>query len=96
MKCRNCTWLGWECGQAVDSPDVDIERECEIFHQMTNADRIRRMSNEELTEFLIEINEETNWEVCVWCVGHDCPPGDGCTECVNLWLESPCENPSLT
>ena len=65
MKCRNCKHLGWGeeypgksffgwCERVNDSPDMDIERECRCFAPANNADVIRRMSNEELAEFLAE------------------------------------------
>lgn len=47
MKCRNCKNLRWDeeypgkpffgwCDAIIDSPDMDIERECEHFRQATN------------------------------------------------------------
>ena len=65
MKCRNCKhprwaeeypgmpFFGW-CDEINDSPDMDIERECRCFAPASNADIIRRMSDEELAEFLAE------------------------------------------
>ena len=65
MKCRNCKhprwaeeypgrpFFGW-CDEINDSPDMDIERECRCFAPASNADVIRRMSDEELAEFLAE------------------------------------------
>lgn len=66
MKCRNCKhprwaeeypgrpFFGW-CDEINDSPDMDIKRECRCFEPATNADIIRRMSDEELANFLCEI-----------------------------------------
>ena len=65
MKCRNCKYLRWAeeypgmpffgwCDEINDSPDMDIERECRCFEPATNADRIRRMSDEELSEWLCQ------------------------------------------
>ena len=63
MKCRNCKrprwaeeypgrpFFGW-CDAINDSPDMDVERECRCFESATNADIIRRMSDEELAEFI--------------------------------------------
>ena len=65
MKCHNCKhprwaeeypgrpFFGW-CDEINDSPDMDIERECRCFEPATNAELIRRMSDEELAEFLAE------------------------------------------
>ena len=48
-KCKTCINMHnhW-CEKIVDSPHEDDERECEHFKRMTQADRIRSMSDEEL------------------------------------------------
>ena len=99
MKCRNCKhprwaeespgepFFGW-CDRVNDSPDMDIERECRCFEPATNADVIRRMSDEELAKFLAE--------PCCCDVDPGC---DGCRECGNdlclkyllKWLQQPAE-----
>ena len=65
MKCRNCKYprwgeeypgmpfFGW-CDEINDSPDMDIERECRCFEPATNAEIIRRMSDEQMAKFLCE------------------------------------------
>ena len=67
MKCRNCkslvpyesdtsVHLGAErdwCFAVMDSPDPDLERDCKYYRAMTNADRIRSMTDEELADFMI-------------------------------------------
>lgn len=54
-KCKNCRNYDrkekW-CDLIKDSPHEDMERECGNYEKMTNADRIRSMSDEELAEFL--------------------------------------------
>lgn len=68
-KCKNCTNLynmsnendeivGKWCPKTNDSPDVESERECRHYKCMTQADRIRSMSDEELAEFLCPSEEE--------------------------------------
>ena len=63
MKCRNCKYLRWAeeypgmpffgwCDNVNDSPDMDMERECGCFESATHADIIRRMSDEELLDFM--------------------------------------------
>lgn len=58
-KCKNCKHLGYIsdgdqvgkrvwCEKMADSPDLEIERECDYYVPMTNADRIRNMTDEEL------------------------------------------------
>lgn len=52
-KCKNCINLQnhW-CDMVSDSPDENVERECCTYERMTNADKIRLMSDEELAEFM--------------------------------------------
>ena len=54
--CKKCNNLvnGW-CEKVIDSPDPDMQRDCQHFCEKTNADRIRAMSDEELHELLNEI-----------------------------------------
>ena len=53
IKCRNCFFYRNEwCEKIVDSPDPEEARDCNYFREMTNADRIRAMSDEELAELL--------------------------------------------
>ena len=53
IKCRNCFFYRNEwCEKIVDSPDPEEARDCNYFREMTNADRIRAMSDEELADFL--------------------------------------------
>ncbi len=81
-KCKNCINLdrkGW-CEKAIDSPEPNRERECYYFQQMTNADRIRQMSDEELAEFLMKPTKIISKYEC-----EDCE--NDCTECVLEWLK---------
>ena len=69
-KCKNCINLQnhW-CDMVVDSPDENAERECCTYERMTNADKIRAMSDEELAEFLANFawdNEPTKEETYEW------------------------------
>lgn len=101
MKCRNCkhprwaeeypgrSFFGW-CDEINDSPDMDIERECRCFEPATNADVIRRMSDEELAEFLADFKD---------CAGN-CFVGKGIRDCSEIcatkgtletWLQQPAE-----
>ena len=57
IKCRNCFFYRNEwCEKIVDSPDPEEVRDCAYFREMTNADKIRSMSDEELAEFLWNFN----------------------------------------
>ena len=54
--CKKCNNLvnDW-CEKVIDSPDQDMQRDCQYFCENTNADRIRAMSDEELA-----------WELMLW------------------------------
>mgnify|MGYP006903482797 CR=1 FL=1 len=65
-KCKNCKHLctlynrtkesfKW-CSLIDDCPQEDIERNCEYYELMTNADWIRGMTDEELAEFIINFD----------------------------------------
>lgn len=63
-KCKNCINLynqsdendkivGKWCPKINDSPDVEIERDCKHYNAMTNGDKIRAMTDEELTKIIM-------------------------------------------
>ena len=64
VKCNNCKNLetkdngfdaySW-CEKINDCPHEDIERDCEHYSPMTNADRIRSMTDDELADFLVTV-----------------------------------------
>lgn len=65
-KCKNCKHLStmqnykkesykW-CSLIYDCPQEDIERCCDYYAPMTNADRIRNMNDEELADFIINFD----------------------------------------
>ena len=53
--CKKCNNLvnDW-CEKVIDSPDRDMQRDCQYFCEKTNADRIRAMSDEELAKLIAE------------------------------------------
>ena len=51
--CRSGSGLTWPCGAYVPT-------------QMTNADRIRSMTDEELAEFLIDLADDGNLRIREW------------------------------
>ena len=101
-KCKNCKHLGYLfdgdqvserawCEKMADSPDLEIERNCEHYEPMTNADRIRSMTDEELALVLkkafhcgelIAMNQST-----AECVG--CKDGYCCN--IDDWLKAESE-----
>ena len=96
--CQKCNNLvdDW-CEKVIDSPDPDMQRDCQHFCEKTNADRIRSMSDEELATHLHDIG----WD-CHLCAEHgrlDNEPllrGEKCDEkCVEHcleWLKKPAED----
>ena len=54
--CKKCNNLvnDW-CEKVIDSPDPDMQRDCQYFCEKTNADRIRSMTDDELNEMFHEI-----------------------------------------
>lgn len=95
--CKKCNNLvnDW-CEKVIDSPDQDMQRDCQYFCEKTNADRIRDMSDDELAKMLNDIG----WD-CHFCTEHlriDNEPlmrgkkCDGkCAEHCLEWLKQPAE-----
>ena len=54
--CKKCNNLvnDW-CEKVIDSPDPDMQRDCQHFCEKTNADKIRSMTDDELNDLFIEI-----------------------------------------
>ena len=54
--CKKCNNLvnDW-CEKVIDSPDQDMQRDCQYFCEKTNADRIRSMTDDELNELFYDI-----------------------------------------
>ena len=94
--CKKCNNLvnGW-CEKVIDSPDQDMQRDCQHFCEKTNADRIRSMDDEELAAFLTNINP-TNCQDCAFSHGWRCQPDsddysdcEKCKEDRKRWLQQP-------
>ena len=80
--CTMCTKFG-ECPWQTNPNSY-----CSAYEQraMTNADRIRSMSDEELAEFLFHA-----WNNASWCSAKDCPDEDSCLPCWHDWIRQECE-----
>ena len=54
--CKKCKNLvnDW-CEKVIDSPDPDMQRDCQHFCEKTNAQKIRSMSDDELNELFHDI-----------------------------------------
>ena len=84
--CKKCNNLvnGW-CEKVVDSPDQDIQRDCQYFCGKTNADHIRSMSDEEMAETFIKGD-------CIGCpILYECDPYGDCKPQILNWLKQPFE-----
>lgn len=70
-KCKNCTNLHehW-CEKIVDSPCEDTERECDQYKCMTQAERIRSMTDEQLADLFNDITDDvlkgSTWNKTEW------------------------------
>ena len=93
--CKKCNNLvnDW-CEKVIDSPDPDMQRDCQHFCEKTNADRIRAMSDEELAEFIQNMVDGSNNHnvACYGCINygthHSNPANKGtylyeCEGCTN-------------
>ena len=89
VKCKNCKNLGllfeedsvgektW-CDKITDSPDLEVERNCEYYEVMTNIERIQCMDALELAKFLLNFKNTFGEEY------------EGELSCVD-WLQSKSE-----
>ena len=95
--CKKCNNLAndW-CEKVIDSPDQDMQRDCQYFCEKTNADKIRAMSDEEIAEFVCRNGINT---LCDIICGGECnaiasfkKSGDeACKGIVMKWLQQPAE-----
>lgn len=101
-KCKNCNNLynlsdeddviiGKWCTKINDSPHLDIERDCEHYAPMTNADKIRSMTDEELAEMLSVVSQHC----VVYLSAHiDCRYSrceSSCKSNIKKWLQKESE-----
>lgn len=69
--CKKCNNLvnDW-CEKVIDSPDIDMQRDCQHFCEKTNADRIRAMSDEELNDLFHDIYDSGAYDAVSYGCGH--------------------------
>ena len=95
MTCKQCKYITVCMAQAdglgqVFDPNYDGEHGCTDFAPFTNADRIRSMSDEELSVFLCEEFD---------CGSESCPglelckTNEGKANGLLKWLQRPAEKP---
>ena len=84
MKCRDCKHYhhNW-CSEVHDDPHPDLERNCKHYKTATKADRIRQMTDEELSLWFDQL---TNG--CDSCPNkHDCTYSiESFGRCDDIWL----------
>lgn len=85
------------CYSCADQYMCKCKQPCEFLDPVTNADRIRAMSDEELADFLTHINP-TNCQDCAFSHGWHCQPDrddysdfEKCEEGRKKWLQHPAE-----
>ena len=90
--CRNCQNRGKKSKCDLYIANSSYAEKCKDFERkkQTNADSIRKMSDEELAEFIKELNE-----VCLAGAGKvDCSRKEDCIDCMGVvldWLQSEVE-----
>lgn len=86
--CKKCNNLvnGW-CEKVIDSPDPDMQRDCQHFCEKTNADRIRNMTDVELALWICGVYdiEEENGKFINGIIIPGYAPHD-----IEEWLQQPC------
>ena len=93
--CKKCKNLvnDW-CEKVIDSPDPDMQRDCQYFCEKTNAQKIRAMSDEELVGFIraIYMSEECPLGTleCETCFLKEACTGICCGKEIE-WLQKPAE-----
>ena len=92
MAVHNCKYCKTECGFGGENK----KRDCVVYTPMTNADRIRAMSDEELKYIVRAVLKAEDCPVgdtkCIDCVFHDlCLRGDYYYGIEEEWLKQPAE-----
>ena len=85
------------CNSGAKQYMCKCKKPCDAIIPMTNAQKIRSMSDEELAEFLTHINP-TNCQDCAFSHGWRCQPDrddysdfEKCKEGRKRWLQQPAE-----
>ena len=107
-KCKNCMNFKLVdekktkyrfCPCTMDSKDPDEERECAFYKHMTNGDRIRNMTDEELAELVSSGEWACICPMCEFYGTTDCAFDEDygtedkkiCAKGVMKWLQSQAE-----
>ena len=86
--CKKCNNLvnDW-CEKVIDSPDPDMQRDCQHFREKTNADRIRSMTDDELNDLFNDIYNAGVDDAVEYEWGHRTNSFEWTME----WLQKPAE-----
>ena len=86
--CKKCNNLvnDW-CEKVIDSPDTDMQRDCQHFREKTNADRIRSMTDDELNDLFNDIYNAGVDDAVEYEWGHRTNSFEWTME----WLQKPAE-----
>ena len=86
--CKKCKNLvnDW-CEKVIDSPDPDMQRDCQYFCEKTNADRIRSMTDDELNDLFNDIYNAGVDDAVEYEWGHRTNSFEWTME----WLQKPAE-----
>ena len=81
-----------DCRKCAKFEECAVDEDCGLFvdKPMTNADRIRAMTDEELAEWIMRKPSIRYFAVCPPGTGDDCPTSP-CEQCWLDWLKSPVE-----
>ena len=96
--CKKCNNLvnDW-CEKVIDSPDRDMQRDCQYFCEKTNAQKIRAMSDEELAEFIRSMIDESGSHnvACYGCINYGTHHSDPANKGTYLYECDGCENEGI-
>ena len=84
-KCKN--FVNDWCEKVIDSPDPDMQRDCQHFREKTNADRIRSMTDDELNDLFHDIYNAGVDDAVEYEWGHRTNSFEWTME----WLQKPAE-----
>ena len=91
IQCKKCFFFTPEwCPKKRDSLDPDLVRDCQYYRTKTNADVIRKMTDEELAEYLFDRGNcaEYCYGICAYQDECDAPHAqEFCIEQIIKWLK---------
>jgi hypothetical protein len=95
VKCKRCAQInnGW-CDKIQDSPDIEDERDCQYFRQMTKGEFVRRLSDDALAYWIAcPERRDMEWLASITVRSENGCFGLSCIECKKMWVKQPCDSP---